>query len=298
MEIGLILPMGDDDRPGVPASAASILAMARAGQDARLDSLWVYDHLITVEDEGRTSGLWEAWTLLSALAVTTERVRLGTLVSCTGFRNPALLAKMAHTVQELSGGRLILGLGAGWHRPEYTAFGYPFDHRVDRFTEAIEIIVRLLRGEKTTYSGRYSQVDGCELLPTLSAGSTRTPILVGTAGERMMRLTARWADAWNVAWFGTPNERFTQLRGTLHAACDAEGRDPSTVDVTVGLVVGGRERPGRVPVEPAAVADVLHMWRAEGVRHVIAWPDPTDAVGVEAFLGGAAAYRAATTAAP
>src|SRR2546430_4058875 len=137
MKVGLILPMGDDDRAGVPVGYPDILAMARDGERAGLDSLWVYDHLQSQESDGRVGGQWEAWTLLGALAATIPRVELGTLVSCIGFRSPGLLAKMAHSVQEISAGRLILGLGAGWHEPEYRAFGYPFDRRVARVSQAL-----------------------------------------------------------------------------------------------------------------------------------------------------------------
>jgi probable F420-dependent oxidoreductase len=294
MEVGLILPMGDDDRPGVPVSSRAVLAMAADAEAAGLDSLWVYDHLLAMEEEGAVSGQWEAWTLLSALAAVTSAPRLGTLVSCTSFRHPPLLAKMAHTLQELSGGRLTLGLGAGWHRPEYRAFGYPFDHRVSRFAEAIEIIATLLRDGRATFSGDYYTVEDCVLLPPLSGGPVRTPILVGCGGgERMLRLTAHWADSWNTAWYGLPNERFTELRGKLHAACAAEGRDPATVDVTVGFLIGGRERPGRVEVDAAAIADALAAWEREGVAELVCWPDPTGTASVEVLLTAVDSWRAA-----
>jgi alkanesulfonate monooxygenase SsuD/methylene tetrahydromethanopterin reductase-like flavin-dependent oxidoreductase (luciferase family) len=291
VDIGLILPMGDDDRPGVPVSSREILAMAAGAEAAGLDSLWVYDHLIAEED-GRVSGIWEAWTLLGALAASTASARLGTLVTCTSFRHPPLLAKMAHTLQEISGGRLTLGLGAGWHQPEYRAFGYPFDRRVSRFAEAIEIIATLLREGRTTFTGDYYTVEDCALLPPLTAGAVRTPILVGCGGGgRMLRLTARFADSWNTAWYGLPDERFAELRGKLHAACMAEERDPATVDVTVGLILGGRDRPGRVEVEASAVAEALAAWEREGVSEVICWPDPTDAASVEVLLAGVRAWR-------
>jgi probable F420-dependent oxidoreductase len=286
MEIGLILPMGDDESPGVPVSYASILDLARQGEAAGLDSLWVYDHLLSDEGDGRIAGQWEAWTVLSALAAATARVRLGTLVTCTGFRHPALLAKMAHAVQEISGGRLVLGIGAGWHEPEYRAFGYPFDRRVDRFAEAIEIITTLLRDGRSSFQGEFHALSDCVLLPKLSDPGWRTPVLVGARGPRMLRLTARWADSWNTAWYGHPDERFAQQRDDLHAACAAEGRDPASVEVTVGMVIGGGERPGRVAPEPAAVRDALAAWREQGVGQVICWPFPTDPPTVEALLAG------------
>jgi alkanesulfonate monooxygenase SsuD/methylene tetrahydromethanopterin reductase-like flavin-dependent oxidoreductase (luciferase family) len=309
VDVGLVLPMGDDDRAGVPGTYRSIIGMARDGEQAGLDALWVYDHLLEVKPDGRVGGQWEAWTLLGALAAVTDRVALGTLVSCATFRSPGLLAKMAHTIAEISAGRLILGLGAGWNEPEYRAFGYPFDHRVARFTEAVEIIVRLLRGETVTFAGEYHSVTDCVLLPPWStvAGSdpagtadeaaVRPRILIGTRGPKMMRLTARWADAWNGAWYGHPGERFRQARSALHEACQAESRDPSTLDVTVGLMIGGPDRPDRLEVDPDAVAQALHEWQAEGVSAVICWPEPTDPATVGVLLAGLDRFRAGRAAA-
>lgn len=292
MDVALILPMGDDDRAGIPVGYREIVALARDAEAVGLDALWVYDHLLAKEESGAVTGPWEAWTLLTALATATDRVRLGTLVSCTSFRHPAVLAKMAHTLQEISGGRLVLGLGAGWHQPEYHAFGFPFDHRVSRFEEAIEIIVTLLRDGRASFTGKYYQVHDCVLLPPLSAGPTRTPVLVGTRGERMLRLTARWADSWNGAWYGLPDGRFTEARDKVHAACAAEDRDPSTLELTVGMLIGGDERPGRVELTPAAVADALAAWREQGVTEVICWPDPTDGPATKVLFEGFQRFRA------
>jgi len=176
----------------------------------------------------------EAWTVVSAVAAVTERVEIGTLVICSSFRNPALLAKMAATADEVSGGRLILGLGAGWHDPEYEAFGFPNDHRVDRFEEWLQIVVPLLRGETVTLDGRYHQARDAVLVP---APAHHIPVLVAAFSLRMLRLTARHADAWNTAWFGGPDGRLHQSLAKLHAAMEAEGRDPATLSRTVGMNV-------------------------------------------------------------
>ena len=285
MDVGMILAMGEDQ----PVTYRSIRDLARAGEDGGLASLWVYDHLLSVEGD-RVSGQWEAWSVLSALAATTSTAQLGILVSCNSFRHPALHAKMAHTVQEISAGRLILGLGAGWHEPEYRAFGFPFDRRVARFAEGIEVIARLLRGERVTFDGRFYQLADAELLPPLSDGPIPLPILVGARGDRMLRLTARWADAWNTAWYGLPNERFDRVHERWLAACAAQGRDPATVAVTVGMIIGG-QMPERVVAEPAAVADALAVWRDRGVAHVICWVDPTDRAGVALLIAGVRAFR-------
>ena len=142
MKIGLMLPIGQDSPGEDPKSFAHLRAMTIAAEEGGLDSVWLADHvLFRSDDEEGTRGIHEAWTLLSALAAVTSRVELGPLVLCVPFRNPAMTAKMAATFDEVSGGRLILGLGCGWHEPEFDAFGLPFDHRVGRFEEALEIIV-------------------------------------------------------------------------------------------------------------------------------------------------------------
>ncbi len=282
----MILPMGEDQ----PIAYRSIVDLARAGEDGGLDSLWVYDHLLSVEGE-RVSGQWEAWSVLSALAAATSTSRLGILVSCNSFRHPALHAKMAHTVQEISGGRLVLGLGAGWHEPEYRAFGFPFDRRVARFAEGIEVIARLLRQERVTFDGCFYQLADAQLLPPLSGGPQYTPVLVGARGDRMLRLTAQWADAWNTAWYGLPDERFTRVQDRWLAACAAQERDPATVAVTVGMIIGGQS-PDRVDAQPAAVADALAAWRDRGVAHVICWIDPTDRAGIDLLVAAVTAHRA------
>src|SRR5436309_8326662 len=167
IKLGLTLPQIEGMMHGETARWTDLLAMARRAEEVGFDSVWVVDHLLLhgVRQTRQREGLWECWTLLAALAAATERVELGPLVCCTGFRNPALLAKMADTVDEISGGRLILGLGAGWHEYEYNAFGYPFDHRVGRFEEALTIIHTLLREGKADFQGTYYQVRECELRP-------------------------------------------------------------------------------------------------------------------------------------
>jgi len=214
---------------------------------------------------GSETGYHEAWTLLSALAVATTRVELGTLVLATSFRPPGLLAKMAATADEVAGGRLILGLGCGWHEPEYEAFGYPFDHRVGRFEEALGIIVPLIHGDRVTFDGQWSAVHEAAILPP---ARPTLPILVAATGERMLRLTARHADAWQTAWFGRPDERYRTRRAAFLAACEAEGRDPATLDITVGVAVDETPDPNALPYDAAAIADALGAWAAEGIDHL------------------------------
>lgn len=277
MKIGLVLPMNDADGPGA-ASWPALARLARHAEDGGIDSLWLYDHLIFRMPGEEEDGIHEATTLLAAVAAVTSRAELGTIVLGTAFRPPALTAKMAATIDEIANGRLILGLGTGWHEPEYTAFGYPFDHRVGRFEEALAIIQPLIRGERVTFQGRFHQVEDAVLIPAPPRPKRlpgRIPVLIAAKGERMLRLTARHADAWNMAWFGLPTERADERLAGLRAACEAEGRDPSTIEVTVGVTVdteaaaGGRPGAGNaLAPDMDEIARAFDAWRDYGAGTV------------------------------
>ncbi|MEI7744541.1 MAG: LLM class flavin-dependent oxidoreductase [Chloroflexota bacterium] len=300
MKIGAILPMNDSDGPGASGWPV-IRALARHADEAGLDSLWVYDHLVFRIAGEQEDGIHEAWTWLSAVAAVTDRVELGTIVLGTAFRPPALLAKMAATLDEIAGGRLILGLGTGWHEPEYKAFGYPFDHRAGRFEEALGIIVPLLRGERVTARGQWHEVEDAVLIPPPRRRAelgTHVPILIAARGERVLRLTARHADAWNAAWFGFPTERFETRRADLWRACEAEDRDPATIEITVGMTVdtamaaGGR--PGAadaLPPDTDTIARALDAWRDLGVGHVQIDLRPVEARTLDILLAARALHR-------
>lgn len=300
MKVGMVLPMNESDGPGA-SSWPRVRQLARFAETGGLDSVWVYDHMIfrlPGEDE---DGIHEAWTLLTAVAAATERVELGTIVLGTGFRPPALLAKMAATLDEVANGRLILGLGTGWHEPEYAAFGYPFDHRAGRFEEALTVIGPLIHGERVTFHGRWHDVDDAVLIPPPPRPTRlpgRIPILIAARGQRVLRLVARHADAWNAAWFGFPNERFAQRRADLVAACEAENRDPGTLEVTVGLTLdaerGAGGRPGAPDALPAVVDDLaraLDAWRDLGVGHVQVDLRPAAERTIEVLLEARAKHR-------
>lgn len=293
MKVGIVLPMNEADSPGA-GSWSRVAELARLADVGGIDSLWVYDHFIFRFDGEPEDGIHEAWTLLTAVAAVTERAELGTIVLGTGFRPPALTAKMAATLDEISNGRLILGIGAGWHEPEYTAFGYPFDHRVGRFEETLAIILPLLRGERVTFHGRWHGVDDSVLIPPPPRPAKlpgRIPILIAAKGERMLRLAARQADAWNTAWYGFPDERFASRHDDLLRALDAEGRDPATILRTVGLTIdtkevsGGRPiAPSVLPPDPSAVADALAAWQELGIGHVQVDLRPVDERTIELLL--------------
>lgn len=262
-------------------------AMALAAEEIGLDSIWVGDHLLYRGDGKPERGPWEAWSTLAALAAVTERVELGPLVAAASFHNPAILAKQAATIDEISGGRLILGLGAGWNEAEYRAYGFPFDHRVSRFEEAFTIIRSLLRDGRVDFAGTYQRAEDCVLLPR-GPRPQGPPLLVGSMGERMLAITLPHVDAWNAwfTWFGNTVDGYRELRDRIDAACRSAGRDPATVERTVALFVGFEGAQGRqlgdlsrpdtpvIPGAPETLAAALRAFAAEGVAHVQLVLDP------------------------
>jgi probable F420-dependent oxidoreductase len=221
------------------------VAMAQAAEEVGFDSIWIGDHYLYRGDGGRERGPWEAWTMLAALAAATERVRLGPLVACLAFHEPAVLAKQAATVHEVSGGRLVVGLGAGWNRAEFDAFGIAYDHRASRFEEAFEIVRRLLAAERVSYDGRWHRVDDAVLLP---APTGRPTLMVGSTGERILAATLPHVDVWNTwfDWYGNTAEGFAARLDEIVEACRRTGRDPDTLErsacVLVQLEAAGERR--------------------------------------------------------
>lgn len=279
MKIGAFLPFEETDDGNI-ADYAELRAYALQAEASGFDSIWMADHLLFRFPGEPTRGAWEALTTVAALAEATKQVELGTLVLCSSFRNPALLAKMAVSLDAISGGRLILGLGAGWHEPEYDAFGYPFDHRVDRFEEAIQIISPLLREGRVDFEGKYYSAKNCEITPR-GPRQHGPPILIGSSGPRMLGLLARHADVWNTCWLGQPAlGPLAERRARLEMACRQADRDPATVAVTVGVPVAC---PGyNQPIDPARIlsgtpeqiAAALDEYATLGVAHLIMLPEP------------------------
>jgi probable F420-dependent oxidoreductase len=300
MKIGALLPLNDLDGPN-GSRWPVIREVAVTAEEAGLDSLWAYDHLLFRMPGEDEAGPHDPLAILAAVAAVTSRVELGTIVLGTGFRSPGITAKMAVAIDEVSDGRLILGLGAGWHEPEYAAFGYPFDHRVGRFEEFLAVALPLIRGERVTFHGSWHDAEDAVLLPPPPRPARiagRMPVLIAAKGERMLRLTARHADAWNAAWFGEPTERFDQRRAQLVAACEAEGRDPASIEVTAGLVIDaeatdeGRPIPGNaLPPDADAVARALDAWRDLGVGHVQVDMRPNGTRLAELLAAAAAKHR-------
>lgn len=275
LKLGFILPQLDGRRQGSAPRWTEISEMATLAEDVGFDSLWLVDHLLYgfgADDPPR--GIWECWSLLAALAATTRTAELGTLVTCTGFRNPALLAKMADTVEEISGGRLILGLGAGYYEREYSAFGFPYDHRVGRFEEALTIISTLLRDGQIDFDGRFYQARDCELRPR-GPRPGGPPIMIGSRGERMLRLMAEQAHSWN-GWLvrgGSKPEDIPTLRELVNTACTAVGRDPATLERTVTLWIepgtdAKRDENGPICGSADEIVEQLLAFQREGISHI------------------------------
>jgi alkanesulfonate monooxygenase SsuD/methylene tetrahydromethanopterin reductase-like flavin-dependent oxidoreductase (luciferase family) len=227
------------------------LAMARAAEAVGFDSIWVGDHLLYRGDGRPDRGPWEAWTLLAALAAATERVDLGPLVACAGFHPPGLLAKMAATVAEISDGRFVLALGAGWNEPEFSAFGLPFDHRVSRFEESFAIIRRLLAGERVTLRGRYWQADDAVLMP---APTKRPRLMIGSNGPRMLAMTLPHVDAWNTWYedYGNSPEGFARLNARVSDVARQAGREPGEIHRSACVLVVLDRSAGERPITPDA----------------------------------------------
>ena len=256
-------------------------ALARTAEEVGFDSIWVGDHYLYRGDGGRERGPWEAGSRRAALAAATERIRLGPLVACLAFHHPAVLAKTVATVDEVAGNRLVLGVGAGWNRTEFDAFGIPFDHRASRFEEAFEIVRRLLAGERVTFDGRWHRVDDAVLLPP---PARRPPLMVGSTGPRILAATLSHVDGWNTwfDWYGNTADGFAGRIGEIDAACAAAGRDPGTVERSACVLVqldGGGERPVEADVTPlrgtdAEIGTGLRALAEAGADELILVVDP------------------------
>jgi alkanesulfonate monooxygenase SsuD/methylene tetrahydromethanopterin reductase-like flavin-dependent oxidoreductase (luciferase family) len=271
--------------------------MTRAIEDLGFDSVWVGEHLLYRWQDRPARGPWEAWTLLAAIAASTSRIELGPLVACTNFHNPALLAKQSATIDELSAGRFVLGLGAGWNETEFRAFGYPYDHRIDRFEEAFTIIRTLLREGAVDFDGHWYQARDCELIPR-GPRPQGPPLMIGSTGPRMLRATMAHADSWN-AWYNDIENRpagVPPVRALVDDACREVGRDPAQVERTVavqvrlpggsGRVQGNAAQARIVPLssEPATLAETLRDFAREGIAHVQLVLDPIDLASIRALV--------------
>jgi len=305
MKIGGLVRLAEDlgagDAPnGRCPSYAEIRHVAQQMEDAGFDAIWLADHLLYRRPGHPTMGIWECWTMLAALAEATRRIALGTSTLCSSFRNPAVLAKMAVSLDEVSGGRLIFGIGAGWNEPEYRAFGLPFDRRVDRFEEALQIITPLLRQGRVDFEGRYYTARDCELAPR-GPRAGGPPILIGAFQPRMMRIAARHADVWNSGYFATV-DTFTDSRAAFESARSEVGAAGANVEVSVLLKVGWSdlgELPGffgenYLTGTADDIAAALRGYQESGVAHVICQYHPNVPAALERLIDAVQAFRRST----
>jgi len=226
-----------------------LLAIARRAEESGFDSIWAGDHMLYRGDGGPERGPWDVWTMLAALAASTERVTLGPLVASTAFHPPGLIARMAAAIDEIAGGRFVLGLGAGWNEVEFRAFGLSNERLVARFEEAFEIIRRLVAGERVTFSGQYYEVDDAVLLPR---PVRQVPIMVGSHGPRVLAASLPHSDAWNTwySWYGNSVEGFAELKEKF------AGPFRRSACVLVSVDGGAGERP---PEEDAPPVDARRL---------------------------------------
>jgi probable F420-dependent oxidoreductase len=316
MRLGLALPQYDDSiADESPLPWARVVEWARAAEAAGFDSLWLSDHLfLDVGKYGGPShrqGCLDPIVALAALASQVTRVRLGTLVLCEALRPAAVLAKSLAALDVVCGGRLDIGIGAGWYEPEYDAIGMTMPSpgvRLDRLREAVRVLDGLLGGGPCTFDGRHHRAAGAVNEPA-ACQTPRPPIVVGGKGDRLLSVVAEVADGWNTCWVWTP-AAYRERLDVLDRACAAVGRDPATVTRSLGLytLCGEDERDlarrfDRLrALSPPGVLDrtTLDEWRAgrlvgttEQVREQVAeW----EALGIETLVVGLGAVPFAVTA--
>jgi alkanesulfonate monooxygenase SsuD/methylene tetrahydromethanopterin reductase-like flavin-dependent oxidoreductase (luciferase family) len=273
LPVGIQLPEVERD-----VRWAELRSIATAAEEVGLDSIWLGDHMLYRGDGRGERGPWDVWTQLAALAAVTERIRLGPLVAATAFHPAGMLARMAASIHEVSGGRFVLGLGTGWNEVEFRAFGVPYDHRVARFEEAFEIVRRLLAGERVTMTGRFQQVEDAVLLPI---PARRVPLMIGGSGPRLLASTLPHVAAWNTWYspYGNTVDGFARLNAEIDEACARAGREPRDVSrsacVFVAVDGGAGERPHDVrPIAPAELAAHLGALADAGADEAILVVDP------------------------
>ncbi|CAN5353327.1 LLM class F420-dependent oxidoreductase [soil metagenome] len=270
-----------------------ILELVTTAENVGFDSVWVPDHLMYRFEQEPVTAPWECWTLLSAIAAATKRVELGPLVLCTAFRNPAMIAKMAATIDEISGGRFVLGLGAGWHKPEFDAYGVPFDHRASRFEEAFTIIRTLLRDGAIDFDGQYYQARDCELVPR-GPSANGPALMVGSKGDRVLDITMPYVDAWNAwhLWWKNDPAQLPALLAEVDRAAEKAGRDPKSLKRTTAVFVSrdpesthklGTEVTKAISGTPEQVAEQLTLIAAAGIDEAMMVLDPNTVESIEWF---------------
>jgi alkanesulfonate monooxygenase SsuD/methylene tetrahydromethanopterin reductase-like flavin-dependent oxidoreductase (luciferase family) len=243
---------------------SDVLAMSHAAADTGYEVLWWDDHFSFPDEEEGLRGQWEAWTLMAAVSTQLPDLYLGPMVACTAYRNPGVIAKMTEMIDEISGGKFILGLGAGWQKDEYRQFGIRFEPRVSQFAEALHIIHGLLRDGEVDYQGEFYQANQAKNLPR-GPHADGAPILVGSTSPRMLKLLVRYADAWNSG--GGTLEDVQAKVDKLDAACEEAGRDPKSVTRTIGHSLDIEN--GALAISAEDHIEKIKAYQGMGIDHVM-----------------------------
>ncbi len=264
MSFGLMIPMREGSMGGATPRFTDVVTMAQTAQAVGFEAMWFADHLSFQQDD-ETIGTWEAWTLMAAIANAVPDVQIGPLVTCAGFRNPGLVAKMAEMIDEISNGRFILGMGAGWNKAEYEQFGFPFSYRASRFEESVQIVHDLLREGESTFEGRFWQTKEAINQPR-GPRPGGAPLLIGSNGDRLVHSVAKFADAWNSDWQQSVDD-YPPLLAKLDAACDEIDRPRES------LIRTGSVR-FTTDTSDDDVQRYLHGVRDLGLKHLVIGLEP------------------------
>ncbi|CAN5758027.1 LLM class F420-dependent oxidoreductase [soil metagenome] len=287
LKVGLLTPTWEHPEAGSVTRWKDIRERVLLAEALGFDSMWMVDHFLWRNPPEETFGFWDGWSALSALADATSRVELGLLVACTSYRHPTLIARIADTIDEISDGRLILGIGAGWTETEFRALGAPYDHRASRFEEALTIIATLLREGEIDFEGTYYQAREVELRPR-GPRSQGPPIMVGATRDRMIHLAARHADILNRDFGPVSDADLESWQARTESACATVGRDPATLERTVAVAIdlpNAQSQVSRSAITgtPGELAESLSGIAAQGFSHVQIWLEPATMAGIEEF---------------
>ena len=281
LEIGLVLPMGESFVDGSTARGVDIRDLAIRAEEIGFDTVWTADELLWRPADGEGHGWWECVAMTGAVAAATSTVKVGTWILSALHRNPGITAKAVETLDEISGGRFVFGLGSGHAGRQAHAFGLPEDHVYGRFAEAVEVIVPQLRQGRAEFDGTFHAARDLEPRPS-GPRPARIPIMIGAKGPKMLRLAALHGDIWS--WYVEERsdlEEFGPRLAAVEAACIEVGRDPATMLKSAGVIVEPTSVTGAadvlaVPIRGTAeeIADALRSFRAGGFTHVeiLLWP--------------------------
>jgi alkanesulfonate monooxygenase SsuD/methylene tetrahydromethanopterin reductase-like flavin-dependent oxidoreductase (luciferase family) len=288
-EIGLVLPLWDSFVDRSTSRWVDVRNLALRAEELGFDTVWVPDELLWRPTEEDRQGWWEAVAMAGAVAASTSRVKVGTWILSALHRNPAITAKAVETIDEISGGRFVFGLGSGHAGAQAHAFGLPEDHVHSRFAEALEIIIPLLRQGRADFEGTFHAARSLEHRP-VGPRPGRIPIMIGAKGPKMLRLAALHADIWS--WFAEERSDLAELGprlAALEAACVDVDRDPATIGKSAGIVieptsVSGSDALG-TPIRGSAaeIADVLRGFGAAGFTNVEVIVSPPTPAAVDAM---------------